>query len=90
MHRPVAAPFAVFTGSIERVDDPHSRAVEPRHIVGLFFRKQSVIGAQFAQRRDQQGIRLGVARAAQRRPVMPPARAHLQQDAPGPFGEMRG
>ena len=45
--------LAVFAGAVERVDDPHPLLGEAGGVVLLLLGEQPVVGAQFAQRVDQ-------------------------------------
>ena len=50
MNRPVAAPFAIFAGAIEWIDDPDPLRLAARHVIDLFLR-QDGIGRPLAARK---------------------------------------
>src|SRR3546814_1899770 len=66
MHRPVAAPLAIFAGAVERIDDPHARLVEAGDIIAFLLGEQPVAGARGAAFPAQHRIGGLVARLPER------------------------
>ncbi len=90
MDRPVVAPFRIFAGAVERVDDPDPRPAEPRLVVGALLRKHRVARPPLGEAGQDEGVGDLVGDMAERRAFEQGAGALLDQQPPRFLGQMRG
>jgi hypothetical protein len=89
VHGPVVATLGVLPGSVERVDDPHARGLQPDRIVQGLFGQDGVPGSLGGEACGQQLLRGTVAERLElaRRPVGGIAPDRKKRDA-GLLGEL--
>ena len=86
MDGPVLPALAIFSGSVDRIDDPDPRFVETLQCVPAFLGEKTVIGTLMAQGMDQKLVRGLVARLPQCFTVEHVTLAHLHQYPPCRIG----
>ena len=89
VHRPIIAAFAIFAGTVQRIDQPDTGVLQSGQIGRFFFRQDCIIWAQPAQFGDEERIADAVALGTQRLPFRRAA-AQFQQHLPGSVGEVAG
>jgi len=67
MNRPVASiRFSELARSVEWIDDPHARRIQPFRAARRFFREDSIVGVNLREPLDYQLMRSAIARGAER------------------------
>ena len=89
MHGPVASPFRIFAGAVERVDDPHARSFEAPPVVEAFLREHRIGRPPFGQAREDEGVGDLVRDMAEPRPGEQAAPPLLDQQAARFLSQMR-
>ena len=89
VHRPIIAAFAIFAGTVQRIDQPDTGVLQAGQIGRFFFRQDRIIGAQPAQFGDKEGVADAVPFGTQGL-AFGRAAAQFEQHLPGSMGEVAG